>query len=187
MKLKQMMKELIVSDIDFEKIVPIEWYSKDTNRDQPIWVFDYMGHRGEVVFGGETQWSGKLDNSGRYGFSTADEAKLKVEEWIKEQIARNIETANNYLTRYKAITSTEGWAEKLTAERGAFSDTDILYVGQPLGEPKQTKYSQNLDFLKYTESGVIPDDFKDQASGYRAGWNDCLAAVKYTITPPDQV
>ena len=42
----------------------------------------------------------------------------------------------------------------------------------------------NLNILKYTEHGVIPDDFKGQASGYRAGWNDCLSSVQYMFSQP---
>ena len=43
-----------------------------------------------------------------------------------------------------------------------------------------------ISFMKYTEFGVVPDDYKNQAGGYRAGWNDCIASVKYTITTPQQ-
>ncbi len=42
----------------------------------------------------------------------------------------------------------------------------------------------NLNILKYTEHGVIPDDFKGQASGYRAGWNDCLSSIQYMFSQP---
>lgn len=43
-----------------------------------------------------------------------------------------------------------------------------------------------ISFMKYTEFGVVPDDYKNQAGGYRAGWNDCIASVKYTITTQQQ-
>ena len=43
-----------------------------------------------------------------------------------------------------------------------------------------------ISFMKYTEFGVVPDDYKNQAGGYRAGWNDCIASLKYTITTPQQ-
>lgn len=43
-----------------------------------------------------------------------------------------------------------------------------------------------ISVMKYTEFGIVPDDYKNQASGYRAGWNDCIASVKYVVTTPQQ-
>jgi hypothetical protein len=104
---------MTITDADALKV---NWYAEKTNRDEPIWEFKCFGHHGEVVYGGDkTLWSAKLDNSGRYGYLSADEAKSVVEQWLRAKIARNIETAKEYFAQYADLITNaptverEGW------------------------------------------------------------------------------
>lgn len=85
----------------------VKWYTEKTNRNDPIWEFKCFGHHGEVVWGGDkTKWSAKLDNSGRFGYATAAEAKSTVEVWLKSMIVKNIKIVNSHFARYEDLINT---------------------------------------------------------------------------------
>ncbi|HTG56024.1 MAG TPA: hypothetical protein VL943_07150, partial [Niabella sp.] len=47
-------------------------------------------------------------------------------------------------------------------------DIEPLYThAQPLEKPTSDNVPVDLDVLQFTEYGIVPDDYKNQASGYR--------------------
>lgn len=91
-----------------QKSYKIEWYRQGFNNDHPVWHFECMGHKGEVLNqAGDNLWSAKLDNQGKLGYQTEAEAKQALEHQFDEFISGKIDAAIESLGTYATVIDCE--------------------------------------------------------------------------------
>ncbi|MGP1715604.1 MAG: hypothetical protein ACTS9Y_00360 [Methylophilus sp.] len=86
----------------------IQWVRQGYCNEHPMWHFECMGHRGEVVNNaGDNLWAAKLDNQGKLGYASEAEAKKAVEEHFADFVNDMLDMAIGALSKYGAVIDCE--------------------------------------------------------------------------------
>lgn len=88
------------------KAIPttFDWKQDGVNNNQPKWVLDYGDYHADVLLGYDPVflWSAKVNNSGKLGFETADDAKAYAEEQLVERLTARLKAADATIALYGA-------------------------------------------------------------------------------------